>query len=465
MIIESCNNYIIHKVTQILIIMHYLSKISMQTGQCMYKKQKVLRLSNIICIFAAKSLIYAEHRFVTCRFTIVVNFKRKMMNRIFKWVTVAIRLLVLTTVFCGANVLTSCTTYSNDNPTAMMLGGRWDPQVQTALNELISNCGEGSYAVFDFDQTSIVHDITQALWVYQIEHLCFADAPIHDFLDGIPEPESLMPATETTYAEMGRVLSEEFETMTARLEAGESIESIWQSDIYLDFRARMHSLFEAMDEQWGSWVAYLWQPGLLAGYTEDEARTLIHDAILEHLGRDKLAVEQWKSPDGHWGGNVMRGIWVSPEMKELYRCLKAANIETYVCSASLELIVKVLACDPVLGFGLPADKVYGLRFVDGAKLIAKFDPQYKQPIKEGKVDCIKAYMTPAYGNTGPVLVAGDSNGDVPMLTAFPDMKYGLIIDVGRSETSAIGQLATQARKEGNTGIYILQPSFEDTSPR
>ena len=53
MIIESCNNYIIHKVTQILIIMHYLSKISMQTGQCMYKKQKVLRLSNIICIFAA----------------------------------------------------------------------------------------------------------------------------------------------------------------------------------------------------------------------------------------------------------------------------------------------------------------------------------------------------------------------------------------------------------------------------
>lgn len=387
------------------------------------------------------------------------------MNRIFKWVTVAIRLLVLTTVFCGANVLTSCTTYSNDNPTTMMLGGRWNPQVQTALNELISNCGEGSYTVFDFDQTSIVHDITQALWVYQIEHLCFADAPIHDFLDGIPEPESLMPATKTTYAEMGRVLSEEFEAMTARLEAGESIESIWQSDIYLDFRARMHSLFEAMDEQWGSWVAYLWQPGLLAGYTEDEARTLIHDAILEHLGRDKLAVEQWKSPDGHWGGDVMRGIWVSPEMKELYRCLKAANIETYVCSASLELIVEVLACDPVLGFGLPADKVYGLRFVDGAKLIAQFDPQYKQPIQEGKVDCIKAYMAPTYGNTGPVLVAGDSNGDVPMLTAFPDMKYGLIIDVGRSETSAIGQLATQARKEGNTGIYILQPSFEDTSPR
>ena len=385
-----------------------------------------------------------------------------MMKRISKWVIVASRLLVLTTIFCGANVLTSCTTYNNDNPTATVLRGKWDPQVQTALNGLLSNCGEGSYAVFDFDQTSIVHDISQALWVYQIEHLCFADAPIHDFLDGIPEPESLMPETETTYAEMGRVLSEEYKTMTTRVEAGESIESIWQSDVYLDFRARMCSLLEAMDEQWGSWVAFLWQPGLLAGYTEAEARALIHDAILEQLGRDKLTVEQWLSPDGRWGGDVMRGIWVSPEMKELYRCLQAANIDAYVCSASLELIVEALACDPVLGFGLPAERVFGLRFVEGEKLTAQFDSQYKQPIKEGKVDCIKAYMAPAYGNTNPVLVAGDSNGDVPMLTAFSDMKHGLIIDVGRSETSAIGQLATQAKKDGNTGIYILQPSFEAT---
>ena len=385
-----------------------------------------------------------------------------MMKRISKWVIVASRLLVLTTIFSGANVLTSCTTYNNDNPTATVLRGKWDPQVQTALNGLLSNCGEGSYAVFDFDQTSIVHDISQALWVYQIEHLCFADAPIHDFLDGIPEPESLMPETETTYAEMGRVLSEEYKTMTARVEAGESIESIWQSDVYLDFRARMCSLLEAMDEQWGSWVAFLWQPGLLAGYTEAEARALIHDAILEQLGRDKLAVEQWLSPDGRWGGDVMRGIWVSPEMKELYKCLQTANIDAYVCSASLELIVEALACDPVLGFGLPAERVYGLRFVEGEKLTAQFDSQYKQPIKEGKVDCIKAYMAPAYGNTNPVLVAGDSNGDVPMLTAFSDMKHGLIIDVGRSETSAIGQLATQAKKDGNTGIYILQPSFEAT---
>jgi hypothetical protein len=115
---------------------------------------------------------------------------------------------------------------------------------------------------------------------------------------------------------------------------------------------------------------------------------LIQDAINEHLGKDKLAVEQWLSPDGLWGGDVERGIWVSPEMKDLYKSLEAARIDAYVCSASLELIVEVLACDPVLGFGMPAERVFGLRFVPGETIIPEFDPAYKQPNKEGKVDCI-----------------------------------------------------------------------------
>ena len=338
--------------------------------------------------------------------------------------------------------------------------GKWDPQVWNTLNELMICSSHGSYAVFDFDQTSIVHDISQALWVYQIEHLRFADAPSHNFLDGIPTPESLMPGTSVTYTEMGNALSAEYETLTSRLNAGESIVSIRESDDYLDFRARMASLMEAMDEQWGSWVTYLWQPGLLAGYTENEARMLIHDAITEHLGLGKLAVEPWYSPDGQWGGDVMRGIWVSQEMKNLYKRLEFFGIDAYICSASLELIVEVLACDPVLGFGIPAERVFGLRFIAGDRIVAQFDPDYEQPNREGKVDCIRAYMAPSHGNKGPVLVAGDSNGDVAMLTAFPDMRHGLIIDVGRSAESAIGQLATQARAEGNTGLYLLQPSFE-----
>ena len=367
---------------------------------------------------------------------------------------------MVVTLVCSISVLTSCSS-NDDNPVSGKIqSGKWDPQVRNALNDLLNQSGNGSYAVFDFDKTSIVHDITNALWVYQIEHLCYADAPAHNFLDGIPTPDEEMLGKGISYAQMGSVLSAEYETMTARLDAGESLDAVRNSDVYLDFRARMVTLMESMDEQWGSWVTYLWQPGLLAGYTQAEVRAIVRDVIAEHLGKDRLAVELWHSPDGLWGGEVERGVWVSPEMKNLYQCLKASGIDAYVCSASLELIVEVLACDSVLGFGLPAERVYGLRFVEGERIIAQFDPDYKQPNREGKVDCIQAYMAPAYGNAGPVLVGGDSNGDVPMLTAFPDMKHGLIIDVGRSPESAIGKLATQAREEGNRGCYLLQPSFE-----
>lgn len=245
---------------------------------------------------------------------------------------------------------------SRDRKSAVLQEGVWDPQVREALNELLASPGPNAYAVFDFDQTSIVHDISNALWVYRIEHLCYDAAPARHFLDGIPTPEDLMPGTDVSYAGMGAVLSEEYGELRARVAAGEPLESIRTSGVYLDFRARMVSLMEAMDGQYGSWVTYLWQPGLLAGYSDEEAKAVIRDAIAAQLGKDKLATETWRSPDGRWGG--------------------------------------------------------------------------------------------------------DSNGDVPMLTAFPEMRRGLIIDVGRSATSAIGKLAAQTQAEGNKGTYLLQPSFE-----
>ena len=339
-----------------------------------------------------------------------------------------------------------------------LAAGTWDAQVRNQLNDLLETYQDsGAYAVFDFDKTSIVHDVSQALWVYQVEHLRYADAPAHGFLDGIPDVSQ--PIGGITFAQMGEVLKEEYAQLAALQADGKTLEQIHATDTYKDFRARMATLLVKMDDVFGYEVSYRWMPGLLAGYTEAEAREVVHDAVLDQLGKDKLEVQEWTSPDGQWSTPVERGIWFSPEMKDLYRCLADHGITAYVCSASLELIVEVLACDPDLGVGLPPEQVFGLRFVPGDKLVAEYDPSYVQTIRSGKVTCINTYMAPLHGNKGPVLVGGDSNGDVPMLIAFDDTRHGLIIDVGRSPESKIGLLATQAREQNNTGRYLLQPNF------
>ena len=340
-----------------------------------------------------------------------------------------------------------------------LAAGNWDARVRTHLNNLMAAQRDSdSYAVFDFDKTSIVHDVSQALWVYQVEHLRYADAPEHNFLDGIPDTSREI-APGVTFAQMGSMLEAEHERLVHKLGAGMSWEEVYASPEYLDFRARMATLLARMDDVFGYEVSYLWMPGLLAGYTEAEAREVVHDAVVDQLGKDKLEVQEWTSPDGQWSQLVERGIWLSPEMKDLYHTLQANGITPYVCSASLELIVEVLACDPKLGIGLPEEQVFGLRFVPGEEIVAEYDPSYVQPIKDGKVSCINTHMAPLHGKVGPILVAGDSNGDVPMLTSFGNTVHGLIIDVGRSPESKIGKLAAQAREEGNNGRYLLQPNF------
>ena len=340
-----------------------------------------------------------------------------------------------------------------------LAAGNWDARVRTHLNNLMAAQRDSdSYAVFDFDKTSIVHDVSQALWVYQVEHLRYADAPEHNFLDGIPDASrELVPGV--TFADMGSMLEAEYERLVHMLGAGRTLEQVHASDEYLDFRARMATLLARMDDVFGYEVSYLWMPGLLAGFTEEEARKVVREALEDQLGKDKLEVQEWTSPDGQWSQLVERGIWLSPEMKDLYHTLQANGITPYVCSASLELIVEELACDPELGAGLPEEQVFGLRFVPGEEIVAEYDPSYVQPIKDGKVSCINTHMAPLHGKVGPILVAGDSNGDVPMLTSFGNTVHGLIIDVGRSPESKIGKLAAQAREEGNNGRYLLQPNF------
>ena len=74
---------------------------------------------------------------------------------------------------------------------------------------------------------------------------------------------------------------------------------------------------------------------------------------------------------------------------------------------------------------------------------------------EGKVKTIEKYLAAKKGY-GPILTAGDSDGDFNMLSQIDSVKLGLIIN--RNKKGKIGSLYDVALKENNVLLprYILQ---------
>ena len=222
----------------------------------------------------------------------------------------------------------------------------------------------------------------------------------------------------------------------------------------------MASLNESLKRQLDYATYCLWMPGLLSGFTESEAMEIAKQSATHWLSV-KPVKEEWVSPDGRFRGTVMKGLMVPREIKDLYRKLQECGVEVFICSASLEIVVEALACEAGFGLGLPRDKVYGLRFAEeGGRILPEFLRDYPQPYKQGKVDNIRTFMLPGHDPAGPVLVAGDSEGDVAMLTAFEGTCVSLVFDYGKD--GEIGNLASIARKSRNRGRYIVQSPFFHT---
>ena len=91
----------------------------------------------------------------------------------------------------------------------------WDPDVHHALSTLIRDGGSAScapYAVFDCDNTSIIHDVSQNLTLYQIEQLRFGELAAENALvmDELhPEVRAWLDATRAILKEHFRRRTEE----------------------------------------------------------------------------------------------------------------------------------------------------------------------------------------------------------------------------------------------------------------
>lgn len=341
----------------------------------------------------------------------------------------------------------------------------WNDDVYGALSKVIAEDGKASkdynpdcrpYAVFDFDNTTIMNDITMSLMIYQVENMKFAFPPekaFDAFTAWLPDLDTVMTKVGMSARELGNDMTKDYTAIREMEKAGKSIEEIHETAEYLDFRAKALGLEIGVEYTFSYETWSLWSPTLLTDMTYAELTALTKEAADYWVGLGKIWKEQWVSPDGKVTVEVMKGLQIPQESIDLYKTLSKNGFDVYICSASLEAIVESVACDPKYGLGLDPEHVFGLRMEDPEYVGGDFQKGYDQTFLEGKVACIRKLIAPRHCSKSPSLVAGDSSGDYPMLTSFEDLKVGLIIDCQNS-----GNIAklTEKAKYSVAPRYVVQ---------
>jgi phosphoserine phosphatase len=271
-------------------------------------------------------------------------------------------------------------------------------------------------AVFDFDNTCIFGDIGEAVLRWQLEHKAFRfDA--HRLLEMLTPPPNapVMLRDKTPLLPFFAQMIDNFERMMAK-----------DKDAQHHFLIQMFHLYNegTVTEGLGAPYTYFLCAQLLSGYQIEEVHKLVnHVAAQEgiHAGKTKI----WRNDNHKMMGpqkvQYKMGIKAQPEIIDLMKALKRARVTPHIVTASCQHIVTPLL--RLWKYPVSPMHLFGIRQQTlGDKLTEIPMPNYPLPIEHGKVELIRQELSQE-----PILVAGDSSNDLPMLTSFETTEIRLIM--------------------------------------
>ena len=334
---------------------------------------------------------------------------------------------------------------SIENSCVRLDEGRWNPKNRKVLEKLIKEYRDtNSYAVFDWDNTSIQGDTQLNLFIYQIENLKYKlnpeqfnkvirkNVPTSNFkerfknLDG--EILNITKLANDIYKDYIFL----YENYISNKKF--SLKEIRNTEEFKDFRAKMHYLHNILPDNFSAELACLWEFYLLSGMTKDEVKILAKESNDTKLGEviGDVIVESSRVLTGEAG--IVRGIYdnglrIRPEMANLYHELKRNGIDVYIISASMQELIEVFATDKSYGYNLEIENIYAMRLKSTTDNILVDEYNYEYPFtqRKGKSEIIEKFIKPKYNRKGPILVGGDAVGDENMLTEFRDTEVLLIM--------------------------------------
>lgn len=382
------------------------------------------------------------------------------------------RRIVLKNLLAAAiplSVSTLSTAADAPEPAKAALSGRWSAanarRIEAVLQQY-GNTGAGysparqPYVVFDWDNTSIMNDCEEALFMYQIEHLAFQldpDAFARVLRDEIPDGPFKVEAGYVTrdgqpvlMHNLAADISADYRILYA-LKAdpshsvSDNLARMQASLEFQDFRAKLYFMYEAICDTYPLEIGYKWIIKFFTGMTPPQLQALALEAISHGLGDALRKVKYQSPPDlpgqaGIVSTSFFHGLRINDDIVSLMHTLRSNGIEVFVSTASLDDVVRVFAGHPHFGYGVAPDNVIGLRLemLDG-RYTSAYRKNWHFNWGPGKTVGIRSVL----GARGaPLMVFGDSDGDAWMLSDFPQTQVGVIIN--RLKTGPIGKLSQQA---------------------
>lgn len=371
-----------------------------------------------------------------------------------------------------------------------LMKGDWDSFNLQELNGLIAKYGKANpkydpnnkpYAVFDWDNTSVFLDIQEALFIYQIENLVFnltpeeldhilrLNVPTVDFteednnLDG--QPVNIDKVAKDIVSSYTWIYNN-YDGMKGKV----ALADIHKTEQYKEFSTKLRYLYSAIGNSFDASLSYPWVTYLFSGLKQDDIAKMTANTV-EWQQYQPVEDVTWTSPDikseaGKIAITWHNGLRLVPEMQDLYTKLRDAGIDIWVCSASFIDVIKEISSNPKFGYNNPVGNVIAMELERDENGVIKpiYRKGYNQTQGPGKTVEINRLIAPKYGNRGPILVAGDSEGDQNMMQDFKETDKVIIINRLRKATTDIGQFSKEAvgTYQKDNAKFLLQGRNENT---
>ena len=353
--------------------------------------------------------------------------------------------------------------------------GSWNERAFTFINKLIRDHGRDNpaynperkpFAVFDWDNTSIIGDVEEAAFYYLVTNLAFKINPdeLYEIIrknvdkNDFADPYKNLDGNPVNIEKISYDIYEAYKNLyekSDRLKGEIPLESIKKTETYQEFVSKMFFRYKAADFDKNARDPYCWMTFLFTNYKQNEIEDFCQEAFdfvkKAEPRREIFTSPEMKSEAGRISVSYFVGMGDIPEMADLFHSLDREGIDVYVVSASFIDIVRAYATKNSYKFA--GEKVFGLRLAKDAegKVIPELDHSFPLTQKAGKAETIRKLIQNE-NNYGPILVGGDSDGDYAMLTDFKETDLGIIID--RQRHGDINRLKDEALAGSNT--YILQ---------